>query len=412
VDLFDQAIGRLAALAENRASKMNSKHTLISRFRGAPIGASVLLAALAVRSTCAHEMVFPGSDWQHATPESEGVNSSRLTDAVEYFKAHSGRDGVRELIIVRNGRVIWLGDNVDKVHGVWSCTKSFTSTVLGLLIDEGKCTLETRAAEHLPELATHYPDVTLRHFTTMTSGYRAIGDEPRGTYRHGPSRTPFDPSPEPLFSPPGSKFAYWDSAMNMFALVLTRIAGEPLEELFRRRIADPIQMNSSKWDWGDLATIDGIVINGGSGNSQKHMFISARDMARFGHLYLNAGRWNGQQLISRDWVRQATSVQVPATRPWQSRSEGPGCYGFNWWTNGQIPEGQRKWPSAPAGTFAAEGHNNNRCFVVPEWNMVVVRLGLDEEADFRIAAETWDAFLGLIGKSLADQPARAEAPRR
>jgi hypothetical protein len=54
----------------------------------------------------------------------------------------------------------------------------------------------------------------------MTSGYRAVGDEPRGDYLHGPSPTPFTPGP-PLFAPPGSRYAYWDSAMNQFAHVLT-----------------------------------------------------------------------------------------------------------------------------------------------------------------------------------------------
>ena len=82
--------------------------------------------------------------------------------------------------------------------------------------------------DHVPALAAAYPDVTLRHFTTMTSGYRAMKDEPRGSYRHGPSPTPFDPCNTPLFAP-GTQYAYWDSAMNEFGLVLTRIAGEPLE---------------------------------------------------------------------------------------------------------------------------------------------------------------------------------------
>ena len=81
--------------------------------------------------------------------------------------AHSGPDGVRELVIIRNGYLIWEGEDVDKVHGVWSCTKSFTSTVLGLPIDDGKCTLETKAAEILSELAKNYPELTLEHFTTM-----------------------------------------------------------------------------------------------------------------------------------------------------------------------------------------------------------------------------------------------------
>ena len=146
--------------------------------------------------------------------------------------------------------------------------------MLGLLIADGKCTLDTRVADVLPELKAHYPDVTLRHFTTMTSGYRAVGDVTTGSYKHGPSNTPFVPNPQPLFTPPGSQYAYWDSAMNTFALALTKIAGEPIEQLFKRRVADPIGMKN--WDWGDYATVDGVIVNGGSGNGNKHIFISAR----------------------------------------------------------------------------------------------------------------------------------------
>jgi CubicO group peptidase (beta-lactamase class C family) len=303
---------------------------------------------------------------------------------------------------VRNGYLVWQGDRIDRVHGVWSCTKSFTSTILGLLIDDGKCALDAPAARFVPALAADYPAVTLRHFTTMTTGYRAVGDEPQGGYLHGPSRTPFEPHVVPLFAPPGTQYAYWDSAMNLLGLVLTRIAGEPLEQLFKRRIADPIGMRPQGWGWGDYATIDGVVVNGGAGNAGKHVTISAREMARFGHLFLNRGNWNGRQLISRRWVEDATSVQVPATVPWAhpaSEIDGRGVYGFNWWVNGIEPDGQRKWPAAPPGAFAASGHNNNRLFVIPEWNMVIVRLGLDQ-SDRRIGDDVWSEFLGQMARAV------------
>src|SRR5688572_2358066 len=80
----------------------------------------------------ANEMVFPGTAWEEATEQSQGLDSAKLTAALDYLKAQAGSDGVRELVIVRNGRLIRWGDNIDKVHGVWSCTKSFTSTCLGL----------------------------------------------------------------------------------------------------------------------------------------------------------------------------------------------------------------------------------------------------------------------------------------
>jgi len=375
--------------------------------------AATFLAALALTwSASAADPVFPGDEWREVDPASQEIDGAKLETAIEYLKAHSGRDGVGQLVIVRNGYLIWQGDQVDKVHGIWSCTKSFTSTCLGLLIDDGKCTLDTLAKDFLPAMAETYPAVTLRHFTTMTSGYRAIGDEPRGGYLHGPSKTPFAPNPKPLFAP-GTHYAYWDSAMNQFAHVLTRIAGEPLDQLFKRRIADPIGMDPNEWRWGDFGAVGGIRVNGGSGNNSRHVFISARQMARLGWLFLHRGNWNGRQLISPAWVDQATSVQVPAATPLghpESGIDGPGVYGFNWWSSGRHPDGKPKWPGAPAGTFAASGYNNNDMFVIPEWNMVIVRLGLDQ-GDHPITDEEYGRFLRKIGQSITDLTAAGRRRR-
>jgi CubicO group peptidase (beta-lactamase class C family) len=359
----------------------------------------VILCACIARA----EMVYPRETWERTSPEAQGVDPGRLAEAIAYLESRVPRDGVQQLVIVHNGRLIHAGPKAQEVHGVWSCTKSFTSTVLGLLIDAGKCTLETRAAEYLPSMKRHYPAVTLRHFTTMTSGYRAIGDEPQGSYTHGPSRTPFTPGP-PLFKP-GTAFAYWDSAMNQFANVLTRIAAEPIQELFRRRIAEPIGMNPAQWNWGDFGAADGLLVNGGSGNSNKHIFISALQMARFGHLFLNQGRWNGKRLIDAGWVAQATGTQVPAMLPLGHRESGipgPGTYGFNWWTNGIALNGERKWPGVPEETFSASGHNNNDMFVIRSWGVVVVRLGLDEggPGGFAVSDEVYATFLRKLGEAL------------
>jgi CubicO group peptidase (beta-lactamase class C family) len=351
--------------------------------------------------SCQAQTVFPGAQWQEATAESQGIDSKKLKAAISYLEDNFGRDGVKELVIIRNGYLIWKGSDIDKTHGVWSLTKSFTSTVLGLLIDDGKASLDTLAKDYVPSMAAAYPKVTLRHFTTMTSGYYAVGDEPRGSYRHGPSPTPFEPASKPLFAPPGSQYAYWDSAMNQFANVLTRIAGQPIEDLFKRRIADPIRMNRSKWDWGDFGKIDGIIVNGGSGNSNRHIFISARELARFGHLFLNRGKWKDKQLISTEWVDAATKPQVPASLPLAelSGADGRGVYGFNWWANGIRPNSKRNWPGAPPGTYSASGYNNNDMFVIPEWNMVIVRLGLDQ-GEFAITDAIYSTFLQKVGEAI------------
>jgi CubicO group peptidase (beta-lactamase class C family) len=356
---------------------------------------------LAAAGAHAQSMSFPGADWATSSPEAQGVNSTLLNDAVNYLKANAPFDGVNELAIIRNGVLIWKGSNIDKRHGVWSCTKSFTSTVLGLLVDDGRTTLDARASTVLSSLSTTYPGVTFRHFTTMTSGYFAVGDNYTS---HGQSSTPFTPSTTPLFTPPGSKYAYWDSAMNQFANALTRVAGEPVEELFRRRIATPIGMRATDWDWGDWGVINGIVVNGGAGNGNRHVQITARQMARLGHLYLNRGNWNGRQLLSAAWVDAATRPQVPSTmplgHPQASPINGPGVYGFNWWANGIQSNGARKWPGAPTSTFSASGANNNDMFVIPDWGMVIVRLGLDGFSGFNISDATYSTFLQKVGQSV------------
>ncbi len=366
-----------------------------------PLLVSAGLSHAAEDGSSSPRAVFPGAAWERSEPAAQGLDPHALKQAIAYLDTHSGRDQTRELAIVRHGYLIHAGTDIDKVHGVWSCTKSFTSTVLGLLVDDGVCRLDTPAHQYVPALQPQYARVTLEHFATMTSGYRARGDEPLGGYIHGPSRTPFDPDPHPLFAPPGSQFAYWDSAMNMFGLVLTRAAGESLEDVFRRRIAEPIGMDRTKWRWGVLDRRDGLDINGGSGNQGAHIQISARELARFGLLFLNQGNWNGRQLISREWVARATSAHVAPDLPWaqpSSNIDGRGVYGLNWWTNSPQHDGQLKWPDVPRDTYAAQGHNNNRMFVIPEWDMVVVRLGLDQN-DVLISDESWNAFLAYLGRA-------------
>jgi len=160
-------------------------------------------------------------------------------------------------------------------------------------------------------------------------------------------------------------------------------------------------MNRAKWDWGDFGRVNGIVVNGGSGNGNKHMFISARELARFGLLFLNRGKWKGRQLISAAWVDAATKPHVPASVPLEelSGADGRGTYGYNWWANGVKPDGRRKWPDAPPGTYAASGYNNNDMFVIGKWNMIIVRLGLDQK-DVKLTDETYNTFLKKVGEAI------------
>lgn len=315
-----------------------------------------------------------------------------LAGALALLEANSGRSGVAEVVILHDGVVLHEGPGAREVHGVWSCTKSFLSTTLGLLIEDGRVELDTRAATLVPALQRDYPAVSLRHFATMSSGYSALGDEPKPNgYAHGPSETPFLPGP-PRFAP-GAQFEYWDSAMNMFALALTRAAKEPLVDLFRRRIAGPLGFEPEGWRWGHFALEDGTHVNSGAGNY--HMLeLSAVNMAKFGQLFLQEGRWAGRQVLSAEWVRAAT-------RPQRRVDDGSGRapYGFNWWCFGEHSCARTDIPDVPRLTYCASGYNNNKLFVVPEWRLVVVRLGLDQDQG-RIGDAVWADFLRQVGGAL------------
>ncbi len=198
-----------------------------------------------VRPTSA--MVFPANDWHTATPESQGFDPQKLEDAVQHLAGYCFEDKVEELMIIRNGYLIYQGDSIDKVHNIWSCSKSFTSTALGLMIEDGLCQLNDKAATYEPALSEKYPDVSLRHFATMTSGYNAEGNSRWGEESEDWSLTPYQPT-DPLFTP-GTAYAYWDEAMMMNGRTLTRILQGDLHAFLTERLTDPIGMGT--WTWGE-----------------------------------------------------------------------------------------------------------------------------------------------------------------
>jgi len=353
-----------------------------------------LLATVVRPAEGASKCVFPGATWEQVTPESQNIDSVKLQAAVDYLRKAAGKEGVKRMVIVRNGRMIWRGPEADKPQGVWSVTKAFTSTAHGLLIEDRKCTLDTLAKDYDPALAKYYPTVTLRHFATMTSGLDGVG----GGYdfddqRRGDQNALVEPLP-PFFAP-GTKYMYWDEATQHYGYTLTQIAGESLHDYLKRRILDPIGITTLNWKRDST----GKVLNWTGG-----IEISAEDLARFGLLFLNRGNWNGRQLINADWVDQATRVQVPPSIPNalpNSSRKGSGIYGFHWWPNGITPEGERHWPAAPLSAYARSGYNNNDLFVIPAWNMVTVRLGLDERED-KITDAEYNTFLRMVGEAIKD----------
>jgi len=363
----------------------------------------VILLTAAIRPvTGADDMVFPGRTWKQATPESQGVDSAKLQAAVDYLREAAGQNGVKRMVVVRNGQMIWRGTEAAKVQGVWSVTKALTSTAHGLLIEDGKCTLDTLAKDFNPALAKHYQTVTLRHLATMTSGLDGVGGGYDFDDQHRGDQNALVEPRLPFFAP-GTKYMYWDEATQHYGYTLTQIAGESLQDYLKKRIIEPVGITQLNWK---RDTTDKVL------NWTGGIEIAAEDLARFGHLFLNRGNWDGQQLINADWVDQATRVQVPASIPDAlptSSRKGSGVYGYHWWPNGITPEGKRRWPDAPLSTYARSGYNNNDLFVIPAWSMVTVRLGLDQQEDAITTAE-YNTFLRMVGEAILDPVCDGELP--
>ncbi|CAH0999459.1 hypothetical protein LEM8419_00759 [Neolewinella maritima] len=310
--------------------------------------------------------VYPDADWERARPDEVGIDPDVLNDALDYLRTHCKEDGLEEVLVIRYGQLVWAGDSIDKVHDIWSCTKSFTAAAAGLLAAEGRIGLDQPVVEHEPLLREHYPEVTYRHFLTMTSGYDAVGDSRWGEPSQDWSWTPYVPAP-PLFEP-GTAYAYWDEAMIMAGRALTQAAGMSLNAYLGQRLLGPIGIQQREW-WGEGYVGDSVKINfGGTG-----LRMSASEQARFGLLYLTGGTWRGEQVIPAAWVAASITSQVPealALADTDRRgTDGRGTYGYNWWI---IPATD----DHPAAAYTS-GLNHNVCLIVPAWNMVVVRMGVD-----------------------------------
>ena len=317
------------------------------------------------------QMAFPADAWRTAAPAELGVDPRGLARALDAWSSRLGTDGLDRTVIVRRGIVIHEGPSASLANNLYSVTKSFTSTLAGVLLAERELPVDVPAARFEPVLQDQYATVTLRHFATMTSGYNAPGNSRWNEPSEDWSPTPYVPAP-PLFAP-GRRFAYWDEAQMMFGRVLTRMAREDLLAVLTSRILDPIGARAA--GWSQEGDVDGVPIRNGCTG----LAMDASNLARFGHLFLNEGRWRDRQLVPAAWVRAATRVQVETALPADTdrRDDGRGRYGFNWWVNGVRPDGARAFPAGPPRTFAALGLHHNVLLVVPEWDMVIVRLGED-----------------------------------
>lgn len=281
----------------------------------------------------------------------------------------------------------------DMTHSV---TKSFLSTVVGLAVDQGLIrSVHDTVATYVPPIelfapgqvnrpaesygqpqllrpfdTEHNRSITWDHLLRQTSDWEGtLWGKPDWADRP-------DPDPAKWYNrkrnAPGTVYEYNDVRVNVMALAATSVWRRPLPQVLQQYIMDPIGA-SNTWRWTGYRNA-WIVLNGqpvqsvsGGGHWGGGMFINAYDMARFGLLTLHKGNWNGKQLLSEQWVKQALT-------PTPAKTD----YGYmNWFLNTD----KKLLPDAPASAFMHIGNGNNLIYVDPEHELVaVVRWIADNKA--------------------------------
>jgi CubicO group peptidase (beta-lactamase class C family) len=268
-------------------------------------------------------------------------------------------------IILRHGYIVAEFGEVERQDMSFSVAKSFVSTVVGLAFDRGLIkSMSDPVRNYVKDGGYDSPQnatITWHQSLQQTSEWEGtLWDKP-DTFdrRRGRDRQ---------LQKPGTFWEYNDVRVNRTALSALRVWKRALPEVLKERIMNPIGA-SDTWMWHGYrnsdAVVDGKTIKSvsGGGHWGGGIWLSSRDLARFGYLFLRGGKWNGRQLISEKWIQMATT-------PCDIRPD----YGYMWWLN----TNQTRYPGVPAKAFTALGAGGNICFVDPENDLVIVVRWSDE----------------------------------
>ena len=331
----------------------------------------------------------PSQSLPQSTPEAEGVSSSAILGFVD--AAEQRIDALHSFVLVRHGRVVaegwWAPYSAEEPHELYSLSKSFTSTAVGLAIAEGKLSLSDPILKFFPGSAPAEPDKNLssmrvRDLLRMSTGQVK---EDIGTFAFN-SRDDLTKAflAMPVPYKPGTHFVYNTEATYMLSAIVQKVTGQTVLDYLGPRIFEPLGIARPTWD----ASAQGVSF-GGFGLS-----IRTEDIARFGELYLQKGQWQGRQLVPASWVEAATSLQTSnGSDPESDWDQG---YGYQFWR-------------CRHGFFRGDGAYGQLCIVMPEYDAVIaVTAGTgDMQGELNLV---WDKIIPAFSASAL--PADPDSDRR
>jgi len=285
-------------------------------------------------------------------PEAIGVDSSAVLAFVRAVEQKPG--GMHSFMLLRHGKVAaegwWSPYRPSAPHMLYSLSKSFTSTAVGLAVEAGLVRLEDPVTSYFPnalpdKVSDHLAAMRVKHLITMSTGHDkdATGPttaQPQGDWVRGFLALPVEHEP-------GTKFVYNSAATYMLSAIVQSKTGKTVLEYLTPRLFDPLGIEGPTWE-----TCPRGINTGGWGLS-----IKTEDIARFGQLYLQHGEWQGKQLVPRAWVGQATTKQVSNGDP-AAESDWSQGYGYQFWR-------------CRHNAFRGDGAFGQFCVVMPELDAVL-----------------------------------------
>ena len=289
----------------------------------------------------------PGSALPRSEPEAQGVSSSAIQAFVE--AAEQKIDALHSVMLVRHGQVIaegwWTPYDAQSNHELYSLSKSFTSTALGLAVAEGRLSVDDEVLKFFPEDApaepsAHLKAMRVRDLLCMSAGHQDETLSAANTI----SAKAFLAHPVP--HKPGTHFKYNTPATFMLSAIVQKQTGQTVLDYLRPRLFEPLGIDQPVWN----TNFQGISL-GGYG-----LRVRTEDIAKFGQLYLQKGQWQDRQLIPATWVEAATSKQTSnGSNPQSDWDQG---YGYQFWRSRH-------------GAYRGDGAFGQYCLVLPEHDAVI-----------------------------------------
>jgi len=323
---------------------------------------SIIASVGLVSATCT------AADLPRSTPESQGISSPSVLEFVA--SADKSIDSLHSVMIVRHGKVVaegwWAPYRAETRHQLYSLSKSFTSTAVGMAIADGKLGPDDEVLKLFPGDAPANPSANLKSMRIsdllrMNTGHQT---EPPRKADEAWTKS-FLAHPVPF--KPGSHFQYNTTATYMLSAALQKATGQTLLEYLKPKLFDPLGIENPTWETSPQG-----ISTGGYGLS-----VRTEDIAKFGQLYLQKGRWQGKQLLSAAWVEEASARQTSnGSNPKSDWDQG---YGYQFWRSRH-------------GAYRGDGAFGQYCIVLPEQDAVIaITAGVkDMQAVLNLV---WDTLL-------------------